>query len=93
MSTQQRAPILERPDLSPAGPRQLLRDLSPEYAVNGLIGLIFSASGPIAVTLAVGASGGLSDEQIASWVFGIFFSAGLAPLFMSLLFRRPFGFA
>jgi benzoate membrane transport protein len=90
MSTRQRAPILERPDLSTAGPRQVLRDLSPEYATNGLI---FSASGPIAVTLAVGASGGLSDEQIASWVFGIFFSAGLAPLFMSLLFRRPFGFA
>lgn len=93
MSTRQRAPVLERPDLSPAGPRQLLRDLSPEYAVNGLIGLIFSASGPIAVTLAVGASGGLSDEQIASWVFGIFLSAGLATIFMSLLFRRPFGFA
>lgn len=93
MSSQQRAPILERPDVSPAGPRQLLRDLSPEYAVNGLIGLIFSASGPIAVTLAVGASGGLSDEQIASWVFGIFLSAGLATIVMSLLFRRPFGFA
>lgn len=93
MSTRQRAPVLERPDLSPAGPRQLLRDLSPEYAVNGLIGLIFSAFGPIAVTLAVGASGGLSDEQIASWVFGIFVSAGLATIFMSLLFRRPFGFA
>lgn len=89
MSTRQRAPVLERPDLSPAGPRQLLRDLSPEYAVNGLIGLIFSASGPIAV----GASGGQSDEQIASWVFGIFLSAGLATIFMSLLFRRPFGFA
>lgn len=93
MSTQTRAPIIERPEQGPVGPRQILRDLSPEYAVNGLIGLVFSASGPIAVTLAVGAAGGLTDAELASWVFGIFLSAGLATLVMSILYRRPFGFA
>lgn len=93
MTTQTRAPIIERPEQGPVRPRQILRDLSPEYAVNGLIGLVFSASGPIAVTLAVGAAGGLTDAELASWVFGIFLSAGLATLVMSILYRRPFGFA
>ncbi|HEY8753237.1 MAG TPA: benzoate/H(+) symporter BenE family transporter [Arthrobacter sp.] len=89
----ERSPLLERPVLRPAGLRDLMRDISPQYAGNGVIGLIFSASGPIAVTLAVGAVGGLSQAELASWVFGIFLSAGLATLVMSLLYRQPLGFA
>lgn len=89
----ERAPLLERPARRPAGVRALLRDLSPQYAANGVIGLVFSASGPIAVTLAVGAAGGLSQAELASWVCGIFLSAGLATIVMSLLYRQPLGFA
>ncbi|MFW6187990.1 MAG: benzoate/H(+) symporter BenE family transporter, partial [Actinomycetota bacterium] len=88
-----RTPLLERPDRRPAGPRDLLRDLGPQYAANGVIGLVFSASGPIAVTLAVGAAGGLTQAELASWVFGIFLSAGLATVVMSLVYRQPLGFA
>ncbi|WP_411730713.1 benzoate/H(+) symporter BenE family transporter [Paeniglutamicibacter sp.] len=89
----ERSPLLERPVLRPAGVRDVLRDIAPQYAGNGVIGLIFSASGPIAVTLAVGAVGGLSQAELASWVFGIFLSAGLATIVMSLLYRQPLGFA
>lgn len=88
-----RTPLLERPASRPAGLRDLFRDLAPQYVSNGVIGLIFSASGPIAVTLAVGAAGGLSQAELASWVFGIFLSAGLATVVMSLLYRQPLGFA
>ncbi|ADX74619.1 benzoate transporter [Pseudarthrobacter phenanthrenivorans Sphe3] len=86
-------PLLERPGLRPAGVRQLMRDVALPYASNGMIGLIFTASGPIAVTLAVGAAGGLTQDQLASWVFGILFSGGAATLLMSLLYRQPLGFA
>ncbi|WPU11178.1 benzoate/H(+) symporter BenE family transporter [Pseudarthrobacter oxydans] len=88
-----RQPLLERPGRRPAGPRRFLRDVAPTYLSNGAIGLVFTASGPIAVTLAVGAAGGLSQEQLASWVFGILFSGGAATLIMSLLYRQPLGFA
>lgn len=88
-----REPLLERPARRPAGIRALLRDLGGAYASNGVIGLVFSASGPIAVTLAVGAAGGLSQAEMASWVCGIFLSAGLATIVMSLLYRQPLGFA
>ena len=67
--------------------------MGAQYAANGVVGLIFSASGPIAVTLAVGLAGGLTDAQLASWVFGIFLSAGLATVVMSLVYRQPLGFA
>jgi benzoate membrane transport protein len=86
-------PLLERPGLRPAGVRQVMRDVALPYASNGMIGLIFTASGPIAVTLAVGAAGGLTQSQLASWVFGILFSGGVATLLMSLLYRQPLGFA
>ena len=55
--------------------------------------VIFAASGPIAVTLAVGLAGGLTQAELASWVFGIFLSAGLATIVMSLVYRQPLGFA
>lgn len=70
-----------------------MRDVALPYASNGMIGLIFTASGPIAVTLAFGAAGGLMQSQLASWVFGILFSGGAATLVMSLLYRQPLGFA
>ena len=88
-----RQSLLERPGVAPAGLRSLLRDLGVPYVSNGLIGFIFSASGPIAVTLAVGTAGGLTEGQLASWVFGILFSGGAATLVMSLLYRQPLGFA
>ena len=87
------APLLERPPGRPATPREFVRDLGPHYASNGLIGVIFSASGPVAVILAVGGQGGLTGAQLASWLFGVFLSAGAATLLMSLLYKQPFGFA
>ncbi|MBD7995090.1 benzoate/H(+) symporter BenE family transporter [Arthrobacter sp. Sa2CUA1] len=86
-------PLLERPEVRGAGVRRILRDLGLPYVSNGLIGFIFTASGPIAVTLAVGTAGGLTQSQLASWVFGILFSGGAATLCMSLLYRQPLGFA
>lgn len=86
-------PLLERPGVRPAGPRRIFRDLGLSYVSNGAIGLIFAASGPIAVTLAVGTAGGLTQGQLSSWVFGILFSGGAATLLMSLIYRQPLGFA
>lgn len=86
-------PLLERPGLRPAGMRRFLRDVGLHYVSNGLIGLVFAASGPIAVTLAVGTAGGLTEGQLASWVFAILFSGGAATVLMSLAYRQPLGFA
>lgn len=86
-------PLFERPRVRPAGVRDFLRDVGPHYASNGAVGLAFSASGPIAVTLTVGSMGGLSQGQLASWVFAIFLSAGAATVLMSMIYRQPLGFA
>ncbi|GGG72256.1 benzoate transporter [Kocuria dechangensis] len=85
--------VLERPTGPPAGPRDFLRDVGPQYFSNAFIGMLFGVSGPVAVTLAVGIAGGLTSAELASWIFGIFLSTGLATITMSMIYRRPFGFA
>ena len=83
--------LIERPVRPIPGPRRLLRDVGAVYAANGLIGLIFAATGPVAVILAVGTHGGLSPEQLASWIFGAFFLNGILTVAACWLCRQPLG--
>lgn len=82
----------ERPARPVTRPRRFLRDLDTTTAANGLIGLVFSATGPIAIILAVGLRGGLSSAELASWVFGVFFLNGILTVLVSWLYRQPLAF-
>ena len=82
----------EPPRLPLPSLRRVWRDLGLLYAVNGLIALVFSASGPVAIVLAVGSAGGLSEAEMASWIFGCFFFNGLITLAFCLLYRQPLAF-
>ena len=84
---------LERPGARAPGLARILSDFGPAYAVNGLIGFIFAATGPVAIILSVGMRGGLSEAELASWVFGVFFVNGLLTLLMSWRYKAPLGFA
>jgi benzoate membrane transport protein len=84
--------LIERPARPLTGPGRLRRDLGLLYAANGLIGLIFSATGPVAVILAVGTAGGLSPAELASWIFGVFFLNGLLTVLACALYRQPLAF-
>ena len=55
------------------GLRQIATDSGWLYLANAVIGFIFAASGPVAIILAVGARGGLSESDLSSWIFGSFF--------------------
>jgi benzoate membrane transport protein len=68
------------------------RDLSVTHAASGLVGFLFAASGPLAIILATGTRGGLSEAQIASWVFGSLFLNGVLSVGFSLAWRQPLAF-
>jgi len=85
-------PMLEKPALAPAGPRQFATDAGGLYAVSGLIAFIFAATGPVAIILAVGAQGGLSESDLSSWIFGSFFVNGLISIGFCLFYREPLVF-
>lgn len=74
----------------PAG--RLLADIAPAHVACGLLGFVFAASGPLAIVLSVGTAGGLSERELASWVFGIFSVNGLITIAMSWRFRQPLAF-
>ncbi|MBC3190696.1 benzoate/H(+) symporter BenE family transporter [Pseudonocardia sp. C8] len=94
MTTTDRPDAKARFERPPAvhGPRGVLRDSGPQYLVNGLVGLIFAATGPVAVILAVGVQGGLDQRQIASWIFGVFFLNGVLTVVVSWVYRQPLAF-
>jgi benzoate membrane transport protein len=72
--------------------RRFLADFGTLYAANGLVGFIFAATGPVAIILAVGAQGGLTESDLSSWIFGSFFINGLISIAFCLWYRQPLVF-
>ena len=72
--------------------REIAQDFGLQYGVNGLIGFIFAASGPVAIILTVGSRGGLDQAQISSWIFGAFFINSLLSIGFCVLYRKPMVF-
>ena len=83
---------IERPTERPPGIGRTISDFGILYASNGFIGWLFAVTGPVAIILAVGSNGGLSERDIASWIFGVFFFNGLITLLFSWLYRQPLVF-
>ena len=83
---------IERPTERPPGIGRTISDFGILYASNGFIGWLFAVTGPVAIILAVGSNGGLSEKDIASWIFGVFFFNGLITLLFSWLYRQPLVF-
>ena len=83
---------LEKPLLPLPSPRRVLADFGPLYAANAIVAFLFAASGPVAIILATGARGGLSESDIASWIFGGFFLNSLITLAFTLGYRQPLVF-
>jgi len=82
----------ERPDQRPPSLREFFADFGAVYAANGLIGFIFAASGPVAIILSVGTAGGLSQSDLASWIFGSFAVNGVLSIAFCWYYRQPLVF-
>jgi benzoate membrane transport protein len=83
---------LEQPLLPLPGLRRIMADLAPVHAASALVAFVFAASGPIAIILAVGTRGGLSEAELSSWIFGAFFFNGLLSIGFCLAWRQPLVF-
>jgi benzoate membrane transport protein len=62
------------------------------YLVNAVVAFLFAASAPVAIILTASQQGGLSEDDIASWLFGCFFINGVISLAFCLLYRQPLVF-
>jgi benzoate membrane transport protein len=68
------------------------RDITLAHVANAVVGFLFAASGPLAIILATGTRGGLSEAEIASWVFGSLAFNGALSIGFSLTWRQPLVF-
>src|SRR5918994_1326846 len=73
-------------------PRRIFRDFAPQYAVAAFVAFLFAASGPVAIILSVGARGGLSESDIASWIFAAFCLNSVISIAFTLAYRQPLVF-
>lgn len=70
-------------------PRRPLSDFGPLYFSNAIVAFLFSSTGPLAIVLSVGSRGGLSEADIASWIFAAFFINAFIGIVFSLIYRQP----
>ena len=82
----------ESPQPASTRPRRIWSDFSGHYAVNALVAAVFATTGPVAIILAIGSQGSLSESDISSWMFGGFFLNGLISLAFCWLYRQPLVF-
>lgn len=67
---------------------------SNRHAVsNGITAFLFASTGPLAILITVGRDGGLTEADLASWIFGGYTLGGLMSLYFCLRHRQPLGFA
>lgn len=60
--------------------------------INAFVAFLFAASAPVAIILAAGARGGLSEADLASWIFAAFAVNGALSIGMSIAYRQPLVF-
>ncbi len=84
--------MLERPSPSADTPRRFSDDVNGTHLANAVVAFVFAASGPVAIILAAGTKGGLSQSDLSSWIFGAFFINGLVTIAYSLYYKQPLAF-
>jgi benzoate membrane transport protein len=84
---------LERPALSFPSAAEAVASLDRHIIVNGMVAFLFAATGPLVILIAVGRGGGLSPDDISSWVFGAYGFGGVISIVLSLIYRMPLALA
>ena len=83
----------EAPASAPPRAAEVVADFfRGSYLASTLVAVVFPATAPVAIALAVGARGGLSPDDLASWFFASFFVNGLITIAMSWRYRQPLVF-
>ena len=72
--------------------KTISQDISFIHISNAVIAFLFAASAPIAIMLGVGIKGGLTEDDMASWIFGAFVLNGILGIIISLIYRQPLVF-
>ncbi len=85
--------VFERPDTNLPDAGQTLLEFRLHHLVNAIVAFLFASTGPVALILTIGIAGGLSTENLSSWIFIGFVAGGGITLAMSWFYKQPLAFA
>ncbi len=68
---------------------QVFKDLSVPAVVAGFLAVLVSYSGPLAIFFQAGASAGVSQEMMTSWVWAISMGAAISGIVLSIWLKAP----
>ena len=71
------------------GIRDIFHSLNGAQASSAFVSFIFAVSAPIAIIIGAGTKGGLSEVEIASWIFAAFTINGILSIGLSIAYRMP----
>ncbi len=69
--------------------RQLKKDFSVSALIAGIITVLVSLTGPVAIIIQAAKSAGLSQEQLTTWIWAISLTSGACGLLLSLRYKTP----
>lgn len=81
--------LIERGPGFRSGIKDFASNLNPSTIGAGVVAAIFGCTGPALIVINGAQAGGLSQTEIASWIFGIYFFGGLISLIMALYYKMP----
>ncbi len=81
--------MFERPEADRPTIAESLRHMRFYHFANGLAAWLLAATGPVALVLGIGLEGGLSAQQLGSYIFIGFFGGGLITILLSVFYRMP----
>lgn len=82
----------DRQDMVDQASKPMRQRLPVTETVNAFVAFLFAASAPVAIILGAGVKGGLSETDLASWIFAAFALNGALSIGMSVAFRQPLAF-
>jgi len=68
---------------------RFLKDLSLPAIVAGFLAVLVSYSGPLAILFQAGASAGISNEMMTSWVWALSMGAAVSGIILSIWLKAP----
>ncbi len=91
MSTavQPKAPLFEKGPGYRSGLKDLPHHLNQKTITAGIISTIFGCTGPALVVIDSATKAGYNQNQIVTWLFGIYFFGGMLSIILALYYKIP----
>ncbi len=81
--------MLERPSNKLPSIKEIYAGLNIHTVTNAFVAVLFSQTGPIAILISAAHLGGLTQQEMATWLFAGYGLGGIITILLSVLYKQP----